>query len=430
MEKKFPEWWLCKTTHSLGLSSWMKRSHGRPKVEKDKMRDIIRGMPDSESFPDLARAVGICKAWGIVPRGALADPTGMYPDEQEVYSNLFSDYAIDVGYHQDPVGAVRGALLRSIQVAWQEEVIDFDDMLYLPVIYNAMLPQSNIVLIDEAQDIAPIQRGMLRLMMRDGARLVAIGDDRQAIYGFRGADRHSLRKIIEEFDCDILPLTVSFRCSKRVVEEAQCLVPDIEVWDQAPEGEVAHLHERPTQEFPPGSAILCRNNAPTVAACLKFIKNGIGATIMGRDIAKGLKNLIDKQKATNLSELNIRLWDDVEHRAELLRGRGKDNQAQALADRAECISHIIAFLGKAATIWDLKKRLDAMFSDEKGLITLSTIHKAKGMEWNEVYILDRHLMPSKFARGEEELQQEYNLLYVAQTRAKEKLFYIDSEGIR
>jgi len=431
MERVFPKHWLVKTTHSLGLSSWMKRSHGRPKIEANKMKEIIRSLPGAEEFNDLMRAVGLCKAWGIVPNGALAEPVGMFPDEPATYADLFRAYNIDTGRAPDPVGLIRGALLRSIQAAWQHEVIDFDDMLYLPVVYKANFPRTGLVLIDEAQDIAPIQRGMLRLMLSDDSRLTAIGDDRQAIYGFRGAERLSLPKIIEEFNCEVLPLTVSFRCSQAVVHEAQTIVPDIEPWSGATIGHVVTVEDTlPVGSIPRGSAILCRNNAPIVGACLKFIQQGIGATILGRDIAKGLQVLIDKQKADSLSQLNTRLWDDVNHRAMLLEGRDCASQAANLKDRANCITHMIGYLGREASVWDLKKKLDSMFSDKAGVVTLSTIHKSKGMEWDDVFILDRELIPSKYCKSEEELQQEDNLLYVAITRSKNKLYYVDSEQLR
>ena len=430
MEEKFPPHWICKTQHSLGLNSVYKRFHMKPKIEGDKLRKILREIPRSEDFPDAAKAVSICKAWGVVPRGALADPKGLLPDEPETYTGLFDKYSIDPGWHSDPIGLIRQALLSSIEIAWRQEVIDFDDMLWLSVIYSAQYEQADLVLIDEAQDVAPINRAQLRLMLKPGGRLLAIGDDRQAIYGFRGADRQSLPKIIEEFGCKVLPLTVSFRCPQLVVMHAAEIVPDIEPWEKAPQGDVLWLDELTLDDVPRGSAMLCRNNAPLIRAALKFIKRGIGAVVLGRDTASGLISLVNKQKANSLPELHRKVFEDVEHRAEMLRQKGKDKQAATLLDKGECIEHLIGFLGKTATVWELKEKINDMFSDKKGVITLSTIHKAKGMEWPTVYILDECLMPSKWAKGDEELLQERNLMYVARTRAQERLVYINSDNLR
>jgi superfamily I DNA/RNA helicase len=61
---------------------------------------------------------------------------------------------------------------------------------------------------------------------------------------------------------------------------------------------------------------------------------------------------------------------------------------------------------------------------QNGCLTLCTVHKAKGLEWNRVYILDEFLMPSKYARQAWQQQQETNLQYVAVTRAKQELKFI------
>jgi superfamily I DNA/RNA helicase len=71
--------------------------------------------------------------------------------------------------------------------------------------------------------------------------------------------------------------------------------------------------------------------------------------------------------------------------------------------------------------------LDSMFKsiDDSTAITLCTIHKSKGLEANIVYILNEFLIPSKFAKSPMQLEQERNLKYVARTRAKEELYYLN-----
>jgi len=57
------------------------------------------------------------------------------------------------------------------------------------------------------------------------------------------------------------------------------------------------------------------------------------------------------------------------------------------------------------------------------------VHKAKGLEWLRVFILDRDRMPSRWARRDWQVQQEENLIYVAYTRAKEELYFLPSDKI-
>jgi superfamily I DNA/RNA helicase len=427
---KLPESWTCKTTHSIGYGALRERFNRKLQVVKNKNYVIVDKIPDSDLFPDFVRALAISKAWGIAPKGAQLSPISLIPDEPNTYHELFSEYSIDVGFCEDPIGLLRQALLNSITAAWQGD-IDFDDMLYLPIIYKADFPRFDRVFIDEAQDLNPCQRAMIHLLLSTGARMMGVGDDKQAIYGFRGADRKSLTKIIEEFSCQVLYLTTSFRCSQSVILEAQKIVPDIQSWPQSPPGLVigSVSEDWSVDYIPKGSAILCRNNAPLMTMCLALLSKGVGATILGRDISMSLKKMVKSYKTQDLRTLNSLMWADVEKQILHLETNRKFRQANLLKDKAECISVLINSLPESAKVRDLERKLKAMFSDKKAVVTLATIHKAKGMEFTDVYILEPDLIPSKWATGEEEIAQEDNLLYVARTRAKLNLTYITLEDI-
>jgi superfamily I DNA/RNA helicase len=430
-----------KTAHGFGYGAWMRRSNQKIKrVNTKKNFDIIKEIGSMEGFTDLAKAASICKAWGLVPNGAPAEPRGYLADEPDSYKMLFDNYNIDTDDSQDPIGLVRELLMRSITRGWKGD-IDFDDQIYLPTIYNADFPKADLLLLDEAQDLNPIQRYMAKQMLKPGGRLFGLGDDCQAIYGFRGADRDSIEHIVREFECEILPLTVSFRCPKAVVLRAQEFVPDIEPFEDAIDGSVVEvssrfslsgaLNNKEESEYSGRIAILCRNNAPLISAALKLIENDIGAIILGRDLEKGLIHLVDKQKAMDLRDLNVKLHEFIARQADLLTQRGATKQADLIHDKGRCLYILIDNEGADGTIQDLKRRIKTLFSDKEGSapVTLSTIHKAKGMEWPNVFILDKELMPSKFAKTPAEIQQENNLHYVAITRAQKQLVYITSENI-
>ena len=74
---------------------------------------------------------------------------------------------------------------------------------------------------------------------------------------------------------------------------------------------------------------------------------------------------------------------------------------------------------------DLVPKLEALFKRDSGTVTLSTGHKCKGFEWDDVYHLNPELIPSPFARTPDEQKQEQNLLYVIETRAKRSLTTIN-----
>jgi superfamily I DNA/RNA helicase len=98
-------------------------------------------------------------------------------------------------------------------------------------------------------------------------------------------------------------------------------------------------------------------------------------------------------------------------------------------DKIECLEMLSENI---ETKKELIDKITNIFSDEnKQGIKLSTIHKAKGLEADNVYILNKHLIPSKFAKLDWELIQEENLDYVACTRSKKKLGFIyDSDNMK
>lgn len=100
--------------------------------------------------------------------------------------------------------------------------IDFDDMLYLTAQLDIPLPRPALVLLDEAQDTNPCQLVLLERMLADSAsRLIAVGDPHQSIYAFRGADHLAMPALQTAFAMTEMSLSVSYRCSKAVVEEAK-----------------------------------------------------------------------------------------------------------------------------------------------------------------------------------------------------------------
>ncbi len=423
-----------RTANSFGHGAWFKRCGQKVYLNTRKNYDIIKELNRDDRFQDLPRAFSICKAWGMVPSTAPAEPIIFMAANAENIKSLFDNYNIDTEDCADPVGIIRECLHNNIMRGWKGE-IDFDDQVYLSTIYKAPLPKADLLVLDETQDLNPIQRFMAQQMLKPGGRLLALGDDAQAIYGFRGADRDSVDNVVEEFNCKVLPLTVSFRCPKAVVLKAQEFVKDIQPYEHALEGQVSTvdkdyrlIKERPKSRM----AILCRNNAPLVGGALRLIENNIGAVILGRDIERGLIKLIEKQKAQTLQELKSKLFNYITKEQDRLILKGAKNAAQLIEDKGKCLEILISNESKESnpSIQGVKLTIKSLFSDDdNGPITLSTIHKAKGLEWPVVFILEQNLMPSRFAKTAKELEQEMNLHYVAVTRAKETLIYIDSDNI-
>lgn len=196
----------------------------------------------------------------------------------------------------------------------------------------------------------------------------------------------------------------------------------------APEGEVVHLRSYSKEHFPPGCVILCRNSAPLIAFAYELVERGVPCHVLGKNVGAQLIALVKKLKPENTEDLRSKVatWA-YDKSAELeAKGHNPDN----VHDQASCILHICrAYPGVPIPM--LLLHIEKLFSDDRqggaSKVVLSTIHKAKGLEWDLVYLLDFfELLPSPRARLRWELQQERNLQYVAVTRAKNKLVFIAS----
>lgn len=436
LQTKMPDNVVCKGLNSVGYGALRKvigdrLPKGNASINTKKLFDLQRqmGIPRT-NFPDLPRGVALARAWGLVPKDSLASPEGLMDDTPDVWRRLINTYNLDCGIEQDPTSAIRDAVKLSIKMAWQGDV-DFDDQLYLPVIYNWNLPKYDMLILDEAQDVTPVQRELCKRMLNSEGRLMAFGDVHQAIYGFRGADRSAIPNIVADLGAEIIPLTVSFRCPKAVVTEAQQFVPDIEHFEGAIEGEIRHNSDggeefRQHLDNRESMAILCRNNAPLASLCFKLIAAGLPASIQGRDIGAALEKMVKSAKSSRVAAICRELQEKTDREQRLLEEKGLERN-NTKDDRMACLWALGSNVGTDASQMDLIYAINSIFTKDSSPITMSTVHKCKGLEWNHVYILDPELMPSKWAKTEDAIQQEINLQYVAVTRAQRTLTYISSQ---
>lgn len=364
----------------------------------------------------------------LVGLGSQSGIGVLVPDEMSAWMEIIEHHSLEL---EDNNANVHTAIeLASDLLGWsnKSKLIDYDDLLYFAVKDGLPLPRHDLTLVDEAQDTNAIQRAILRKIMRPNSRLVAVGDPGQAIYGFRGADSESLNMIASEFSCIRLPLTVSYRCPVKVVEYARQFTPHIEAAPGAAEGEVVEMGDSWTKDtFCPGDLIVCRTTKPIVSLAYQMLKAGRPARIQGREIGSGINLLINKMDAQNVDELRERLEAYRDRESEKAIGKGDEAKAEGIKDRVETILALIGELPESdRTIARLQDNVRALFSSKSAeAILLSTIHRAKGLEAETVYWLNRSDCPPKWARDGWQMQQEINLCYVATTRAKSRLVLIE-----
>lgn len=417
------------TMHAAGFSA-VRRAYGNVKVQDTKCRDLFRAMTDDKPLfrgleESVTKLVSLAKqsAFGVLQPIATDEP----------WLRLADHFDIDVDEHSGEVLDLSRQLLAASQAA-DCHTVDFDDMVYAPLYHKLRVFENDWVLIDEAQDTNAARRALALRMLRRGGRLVAVGDRHQAIYGFTGADSDALDLIAKAVNATPMPLTVTYRCPQAVVTHAQKYVHHITAHESAPVGEVVTIDPVSFDNtVAVGDAVLCRFNMPLLSLVYRLIAKGIPARIEGREIGVGLKQLAKRWKVKSFNALTTRLDTFLERETAKYRAKEQESRARAVEDKVECLRVLITRVQDKVPkgsdpIEVLCAEVDTLFGDSsKGntvpCVVLSSIHKAKGREWNRVYWLQTG--PSKWARKEWELQQETNLCYVATTRAKSALYLVE-----
>lgn len=319
------------------------------------------------------------------------------------------------------------------------EQIDYTDMIWLPnVLYCKPIGmQFDWIFLDEAQDLSVCQREILLKCRKINTRMCFFGDAEQSLYSFASSDPESFRRLKEIPNTTSLPLSISYRCAKNIVDFAKKIVPSIECNNDGRNGEVKY--DAPLSEVKDGDMVLCRNNAPLMKVYVDFIKAGKKCFIRGKDIGLNLKNMV---KRTGINVLNkslqedgvfVRLYDALFDNINELVDKYHITYSDAVessivANKLDMIKALEILSDDINTSDELIEKINNIFSDrKKGGISLSTVHKAKGLEAENVYIACRELMPSSRAKKDWEIRQEYNLMYVAYTRAKDILGFIDGK---
>jgi superfamily I DNA/RNA helicase len=361
---------------------------------------------------------------GLVPigsrgRGILEDT---YENWEVLCDQLYSEFSEDIHY------LARKSLQESIRQSYGG-LIDFDDQIYMSALFGGVFQRYECVMVDEAQDLSALNHQQIKYTA--AGRLICVGDPRQAVYAFRGADSSSMDNLRSLRSNWIdLPLSTTFRCPKAIVKRQQIHAPGFKAHETNTEGEFIDSTNKPWK-IPAGKvAILCRNNAPLMACALRIIRSGLGCTVLGSELGKGLVNLskkiVESDSTPSPSAMEkINNWASNEVAKAL--ANGKESHADLITDKSECLRAVIT---ECKTIGEARSILETMFSKDNLRITLSTGHKAKGLEWPTVIHLDPWRIPSKFAKkpgNSIALEQDLNLRYVIETRAQEKLILANLE---
>lgn len=304
-------------------------------------------------------------------------------------------------------------------------MIDFTDMLWLTYskVKRINFPKYNVVFCDELQDLNPLQKVIVESIISPvNGRFIGVGDFHQSIYSFMGSNIESFKSFINRPNTIVLPLSVTYRCGKNIVSEANKVFDGLEAYEENNEGIVRW---GTLNEVDEGDFVICRNNLPLVEAWIQIIKSNKKAHIVGKEFGQNLISILNKlSEYDSLKEGSNALLLEKE---EKLKEKGIANP-KATSNYGQLVEKltIIDMLSKEFGSFEkLEKTITEIFNDEdRSGVMLLTGHKSKGLESDRVFFIHPELIPSKYAQTPMEMYQEKCLRYVIITRAKKELVYV------
>jgi len=400
------------TFHSLGLRA-IKQRFGNVQIDDNKVFNIVKSELKNSTY-DLI--ISVCDTVAYCKYGLLDSPKDI--------ENIIDNFSIDLCDMEKNTFIKTVITILSLDKK-DTSKIDFNDMCWLPFVYNLNLGHYDFVYVDERQDLNKSQLVMAKKACKPiTGRIIAAGDEYQALYSWRLADTSIIEDLKKQPKTKILSLPISYRCPKNVISLAKNWIPDIKCPDTAIDGSIENISlNQLYTKAKPGCFILSRTNAPLIKICMSFIRQGIKANIKGRDVGKQLTSLIRKSKKKQIkSFLN---WLEDWKNEELDKLKEKNINPDNILDRYECLVNIC---DECKTLEEVDKKLNELFNDtdENNLIILSTTHRAKGLEREDVFVLrwtfKYWLDPS--IKHLDKPNEECNIAYVAATRSKNRLFIV------
>ena len=321
------------------------------------------------------------------------------------------------------------------------DVVDFQDLLYFPNEFGYFTKRylNDIIMLDEAQDASLAQQDVVRRCFKRNTRLFAFGDKDQTINSWCGSDTEAFEHLKDSsvFNKPAieLPLTTNYRCGKKIIEHAKKYTNNnIKPREDAHDGQIRY--EASLKDIKNGDMVLCRNTAPLMELYRRGISTGVKMYFRGEELGKALKESVDivfgdsiADIIFNMKKRLIAFWDFITIDS------GLDYKETVFTpliisqfDTIKTMEH----LPKTVTNREeLYKFIDDMFSNEgEDGVQLSTIHRAKGLESDNVFIICPSLIPSRLSQTQWELDEEQHLLYVMCTRPKNTLNYVTEKEIR
>lgn len=422
------------TLHSVGFSLWRKI-----KAKSDVDSRKVRGLAKDIAKWDKVYCDVLCDAVGYAKGNGFGLPeVGPYQHMDQcgvkLWTDLFDFHDLwdELPSTLSPEHVIRDCAKiyqQSIDMALDKGIIDFNDMILLPLLFSQgkKYGMYDWVMVDEAQDTSDTRRLLALHVMKDGGRFVAVGDPSQSIYLFAGASLDAMEKIKLATGACELPLNITYRCPQSIVRLANKWVPDFIAHESAPEGVVRNINHSAfwMEQLTERDVILCRNTRPLLGIAGRLRDNGIQCVVEGQS-GKALIGLASRWGEIEIRDLLMNLEAYREKESAKWEAKWRDDKAEWVNEKVGILTDMARGLPEDDSVRKLIQKIEFTFGEnqarDKEVLRLCTVHRAKGREWDRVYLIGRNrYMPSKWAAKAHAISQEQNLMYVAVTRTKEEL---------
>lgn len=379
-------------------------------------------------------------------------------------SRLIDDHVLflyygDEGYFAPDISEITSTLkildTKSRQQFETQGVIDFTDMLWITfnklkydnweVPYWALYTN---IYCDEVQDFSNIQLNFLKFIKRTKGRYVFIGDFHQAIYNFAGANAQAFNQIPKMFaPVKTFDLPICYRCAKSHLSRVnrEYGIPILPC-DDAPMGFVKTIDKNKISEYAKaGDMVISRKNKWIAEVVLDLARNGTPIFIEDKEMVGAIKRQILSSKCTSvgtlkkflqkvISNYNKKLFEIVSKNAR--EGGHEEEHLEAVAEansKIDNTSFLLEILegylenhASSDSVSKFSNFIDKLLNTtpSPNCVRLCSIHKAKGLEATNVFVLNEAKINYDFRNSKEQNIQEKNLSYIATTRAKEGLYLV------
>lgn len=400
--------------------------------------------------------------------GALRDLAGEI--EWRKYSMLSMDEYAQLVKTRPKVGGLSPVKNLELQQAYEDakvkaQRVDWEDVLVLtlgmlraePRALAHVQQQYRFFTVDEYQDISPLQHALLDTWLGNHSDLCVVGDPNQTIYSFTGATSEFLQNFGSRYpDANVIQLTRNYRSTQQIVSFANRLTTESTLVEPLrSEGEIGlaprmlsfatvadecaalanTIRTKLDQGVKPSDiAVLYRVNGQSEAIEHALTQAGIDYQVRGGERffnRPEIQTAIRAVRAEAVSPSEKPLYQVV---SDICRSLGWQTQQPtekgSAREKWESLNSFLAItdeLVEGSTVSDFANELDerqrSQHEPVKAAVTLSTMHAAKGLEWDLVFVvgLTEGYLPITYANTDSEIREEQRLLYVALTRARVEL---------